>query len=191
MGDGWRAVTKDAEEVPIRTPHQGSITMTHRLITRAALTAGAACLALTGIIGGAPAANAASTSTTTHDSFDPTGTVFACAGGNLTVTGGAISQIFHLSIDATGIGHISGNLVPHGVTLTDGSHDYVLSGAGSFMTKQAGPDAPPIVASDVQHFVIRRADGGGVFATVRVVRHVAPNGRTTSFDRGTCATPQE
>ena len=53
----------------------------------------AAAGAAAAIVFGAAPAGASAASSTEHTSFDPTGAVFACQGGDLTVTGGTVYHV--------------------------------------------------------------------------------------------------
>lgn len=127
-----------------------------------------------------------------HETFPVAGDVFSCQGGDLTVTGGTLTQTFQGTIDARGLIHFTGTAVPHGVMLTDGTNTYTLSGASWFGGTATGdPDDPAsttIVETDTEHFVIRSADGGA-YAKVSTVSHLSPNGKSFSFDFGSCETP--
>jgi hypothetical protein len=136
-------------------------------------------------------ANAAAQTFKQHDSFDPTGAVFACQPTDLTVTGGMIDESFEGVQDAQGVFHFTGTLVAHDVTLTNGATTYTLSGSDWFGATSTDPDGDSyIVGTDTSHFVIRNADGG-VYAKVQVVEHSSPNGDYFVFDRGACETPPE
>jgi len=55
----------------------------------------------------------------THDSFDVTGSVFACPTHTYTVTSGAIKEVMHESVDATGTTHFTVSDTPDRVSLVD------------------------------------------------------------------------
>lgn len=128
--------------------------------------------------------------TTSHNTFDVTGAVFSCAQGDLTVTSGTITSVFHETQDKAGIFHVTGTNTAHSVTLTDAAGDsYSLSGASWFGGKSSDPDGNILIeAADTEHFVIRSASGG-VYAKVQSVEHLSPSGSTFSFDRGSCTSP--
>jgi hypothetical protein len=152
-------------------------------ITRiAALTGAVACLGAF-----ANPANAAAETFHEHDSFDPTGSVFACSPTDLTITGGTVRESLEGSLDAHGIGHFTGTIVPQNVTLTDGTNTYYLSGASWFGA--TGTDTPT-VSTSTDHFVIRTASGG-VYAKVSVVEHFSPNGSSFVKDTGACEAPAD
>lgn len=139
-------------------------------------------------------AGASASSTTGHTSFDPRGAVFTCQGGDLTVTGGTVYEVFHINQDAQGIFHITGTITPRHVTLTDASGNaYTLSGAQWFGFKTT-PNNDILVATDTEHFVIHPASGG-VYAKVQVMEHlnITPSGKVNlkSFNLGSCQTPSE
>jgi hypothetical protein len=152
-------------------------------MTRIAALAGAvACLGAF-----ANPAHAAAETFHEHDSFDPTGSVFTCSPTDLTVTGGIVRESLEGSVDARGIGHFTGTVVPQNVTLTDGTNTYHLSGASRFGA--TGTDTPT-VSTSTDHFVIRTASGG-VYAKVSVVEHISPNGSSFVKDTGTCEAPAD
>jgi hypothetical protein len=136
----------------------------------------------------------AATSSTEHTSFPAAGAVFACQGGDLTVTGGTVYQVFHINQDNRGITHVTGTITPRRVTLTDASgHGYTLSGAAWFGSKGTS-ETDIVVATDTEHFVIHAASGG-VYAKVQAVEHldVTPGGKVNvkSFNLGSCQPPQD
>jgi hypothetical protein len=139
-------------------------------------------------------AGASAASTSEHTSFDPTGEAFTCQGGDLTITGGTVYQVFHLNQDAQGIIHVTGTITPRNVTLTDASgNGYALSGAAWFGGKTT-PNDDLLVSTDTEHFVIHKASGG-VYAKVQAVEHlnVTPSGKVNvkSFNLGSCQPPQD
>jgi hypothetical protein len=135
-------------------------------------------------------ASAAAQTFKDHASFNPTGDVFTCQGGDLTITGGTVSQSVEGVLDGQGVSHITGTIVPHNVTMTDGANTYTLSGAQWFGGKAVDPDGNLlIVSTDTEHFVIRDASGG-LYAKVQIVEHLSPNGTSFTFDRGACEAPQ-
>ncbi|MGN8027088.1 hypothetical protein [Microbacterium sp. 22242] len=137
----------------------------------------------------APASAAAQTFRQ-HDSFDPTGSTFSCSTGDLTVTGGMVYESFEGVMDAQGMSHITGTIVPRGVTLTDeAGNTYYLSGSSWFGATGADEDSMTVVATNTDHFVIRMASGG-VYATVSVVEHFSPNGDYFLKDTGVCEAPE-
>jgi hypothetical protein len=158
----------------------------------AAATATVAALSAAALAGLAGPANASATTFKQHDAFDPTGMVFSCSPTDLTVTGGIVDETFEGVQDANGVVHFTGTIVPHGVTLTDGTNTYTLSGATWFGSTASDPDptAAPTVATETDHFVIRTTSGG-VYAKVQVVMHQSPNGNFFVFDRGSCEAPAD
>ena len=139
-------------------------------------------------------AGASASGSTAHSSFDPAGAVFACQGGDLTVTGGTVYELFHINQDAQGIFHATGTITPRHVTLTDASGNaYTLSGAGWFGFK-ATSDEEVLVSTDTEHFVIHTASGG-VYAKVQIIEHlnVTPGGKMNvqSFNVGSCQPPPQ
>lgn len=127
---------------------------------------------------------------TFHDTFPAGPGTFTCTGGNLDVTGGTINLVFHENQDTRGYYHVTGTLTPKNVTLTNAAGDaFTLSGASWFGSTSTDPNGNDIiVATDTEHFVIRRASGG-LYAKVQFVEHLSPNGSSFTFDRGTCETP--
>jgi len=139
-------------------------------------------------------AGASASSSTEHTSFPAAGAVFACQGGNLTVTAGTVYQVFHTNQDAQGVIHITSTITPRNVTLTDASGNaYTLSGAGWFGAKST-PTGDLLVTTDTEHFVIHTASGG-VYAKVQAVEHlnITPSGQVNvkSFNLGSCQPPQD
>ena len=154
-----------------------------QLVVSAAV-AGCAAVALL-----AGPAQAAARGGTEHSSFPAAGAVFTCLGGDLTAQTGTVSQVMHFTVDNTGRFHFTGTIVPHRVTLTDeGGNTYTLSGAAWFGGSATGRNT--IVATDTDHFVIHNASGG-VYAKVQIVDHTSPNGKTFSFNFGTCQPPAD
>ncbi len=127
-----------------------------------------------------------------HETAVPvTGEVFHCASGDLTISSGTVDNFVNGVQDARGIQHVTGTIVPHDVTLTDGTNDYSISGAAWFGITAADPESGDItVETDTEFFVIRNADGG-VYAKVQYVEHLAPNGHLVTLDAGACETPQD
>lgn len=134
----------------------------------------------------ANAGNAGSTQVTT---FDPTGAVFTCPSTNYTVLGGTVRSVFHDSFGANGSEHVTGTISPIGVTLTDGSTIYRLSGAswfgGNFNDVNGRYEL-----SDTEFFNIL-APGGGVVAKVAGVEHMGSGGSDFTFTFGQCEAPQD
>lgn len=151
--------------------------------------AGASAACALGLLAGP--AQGTGTSFTGHQTFPAGPGTFTCTQGNLDITGGTISIVFHENQDSAGIFHVTGTLTPHGVTLRDtAGHTYTISGANWFGGKSTDPDGNVIIeGGDTEHFVIRSASGG-VFAKVQSIEHISPNGVSFSFDRGSCQTPQ-
>jgi hypothetical protein len=160
----------------------------NRKIGVAALGAVSAACAI-GVLAAAPA-NAAATAFKDHQTAVPVaGEVFHCTAVDLTVTGGTIDSYINGVQDAQGVLHVTGTIVPHDVTLTDGTNSYYISGAGWFGLTGTDPDNGVItVATDTEHFVIRAMDGG-VYAKVQFVEHLSPNGGYFQLDTGACQTP--
>jgi hypothetical protein len=162
---------------------------TNRKIGIVALgTASATCA----IIALASPASAAATTFKDHETGIPvTGEVFHCTPVDLTITGGTIDSYINGVQDAQGVFHITGTIVPHDVTLTDGTNAYYVSGAAWFGLTGADPDNGVItVTTDTEHFVIRNVSGG-VYAKVQFVEHLSPNGNYFQLDTGACESPED
>ena len=138
---------------------------------------------------GVSAANASAQTFHGKDSFDPTGDVFTCSAGDLTVTGGIVNETFAGVQDNTGTYHFTDTIVPKGVTLTDGANTYYLSGTSWFGQSSDDPSGDTVlVTTTTDHFVIRDATGG-VYAKVSVVEHMSPDGGSFVKDSGACEEP--
>jgi hypothetical protein len=147
----------------------------------------AASAALSGVLA-APASAAAQPF---HDveTQQVTGQVFTCTSGDLTVTSGTITLRLHGLQDGAHIFHLSGVVVPHDVTLTDGRDTYVVSGAEAFGGKSTNPgDDFTIQFHEADHFVIRDASGA-VFAKVQLVEHWTADHHSFTLNRGACLNP--
>jgi len=121
--------------------------------------------------------------------FDPSGAQFTCTDATYTAIGGAVQQVMRDSFDATGAEHVTGTITPKGVTLTDGTSLYRLTGAtwfGGTFDEVTGH----FVFTDTGHFNIIAADGT-VVGRVSTVEHSGSNGSTFSFDFGNCEAPND
>jgi hypothetical protein len=160
-----------------------------RASRRAAALAVGSLASLTLVAG--PAGASAETFTS-HDTEPAAGAVFTCGSNDLTVTDGTLAEVFHENEDAQGMYHFTGTVVPHDVTLVDGTgNTYTISGAswfGGTSTDDQGND--PIVFTGTDHFVIHDASGAA-YATVRLIGHLSPNGHSVDFDRGDCVLPED
>lgn len=127
-----------------------------------------------------------------HETFDAAGAVFACGTGNITVTGGSVTNSMEATLDASGVFHITGTGTVHAVTAEDAlGHTYTITGAGWFGGKGIGTDPSTvqwIVFTDTADFVIHDATGAA-YAKVQAVEHLSPNGDVISFDFGGCEAP--
>lgn len=157
--------------------------------------AGVAAAALTSatfgvsVLAATPSFAASQTQSTTHDSFDPTGAVFTCNGGDITVTGGSADQVMHFGPDSAGVFHYTGTLTVHNITATDeAGNQYTITGADWFGGK--GTEDQQLVETDTSHFVIHNATGG-VYDTVSIVDHFTTNGSSFSLSFGGCQPPQD
>lgn len=118
---------------------------------------------------------------TTHDSFDVTGTVFACPTHTYTVTSGAINEVLHASVDASGTTHFTVTDAADHVSLVDEhGNAYSLRGAIWF----GGRDDEILTATHIFNIVGR----GGVSDSIRLVERFR-NGQLISRDFGSCELP--
>jgi hypothetical protein len=88
-------------------------------------------------------------------------------------------------------GHVTDTITPHDIPLSDAHGSlYTLSGSSWFGDTTNDPSGESlIIETNTEHFVIRNA--GGVYAKVQVIDHQSQNGKTATFDRGTCERPQD
>ncbi len=159
--------------------------------SRAALAAIAAVGALGLSAVAAGSANAAASTDSSRTTSSVVGDVFACDAplGNLTVTSGSITMSLNTTIDGQGIFHMTGTIVPHGVTLLGANGaTYTISGASWFGGKAVDEDQP-LVFTETDHFILHNASGG-VAGKVQMVSHTSP-GATFTFDKGSCLPPQD
>ena len=118
---------------------------------------------------------------TTHDSFDVTGTVFACPTHTYMVTSGAINEVLHESVDASGTTHFTVTDTADHVSLVDeDGNAYSLRGAIWF----GGRDDEILTATHMFNIVGR----GGVSDSIRLVERFR-NGQLISRDFGSCELP--
>jgi hypothetical protein len=118
---------------------------------------------------------------TTRESFDVTGTVFACPTHTYTVTSGAIKEVVHESVDATGTSHLTVTDTPGHVSLVDEDGNlYSLTGAIWF----GGRDDEILTATHMLNIVGR----GGVSDSIRLVEQFR-NGQLISREFGSCELP--
>src|SRR3954452_12860388 len=116
---------------------------------------------------------------TTHDSFDVTGTVFACPTHTYTVTSG--THVMHESVDASGTTHFTVTDAPSHVSLVDEAGNvYALTGAIWF----GGRNDEILTATHMLNIVGR----GGVSDTIRLVERFR-NGQLISHEFGSCEGP--
>lgn len=129
-----------------------------------------------------------------HETFDAAGAVFTCSNGDITVTGGTVTNAIEGTADAHGVFHVTGTITIHDITAQDAAGNaYTITGASWFGSKSVGSDpdtAQLIVATDTTDFVIHNATGG-VYAKAQAVEHLSPNGKTISFDFGRCEPPSD
>jgi len=118
---------------------------------------------------------------TTHDSFDVTGTVFECPTHTYTFTSGAIKEVMHESVDATGTTHFTVTETPDRVRIVDENGDvYSLTGAIWF----GGRNDEILTATHMLSIVGR----GGVSDSIRLVEQFR-DGQLISRDFGSCQLP--
>lgn len=118
---------------------------------------------------------------TTHESFDVTGTVFPCPTHTYTVTSGAIKEVMHESVDASGTTHFTVTDTPDHVSLVDEDGNvYSLRGAIWF----GGRNDEILTATHMFNIVGR----GGVSDSIRLVERFR-NGQLISRDFGSCELP--
>jgi hypothetical protein len=118
---------------------------------------------------------------TTHESFDVTGAVFPCPTHTYTVTSGAIKEVMHVSVDASGINHFTVTDTPDRVQLVDeDGNTYSLRGAIWF-----GGRADEILTATHMFNIV---GSGGVSDTIRLVERFR-NGQLISRDFGSCQLP--
>jgi len=115
---------------------------------------------------------------TTHDSFDVTGEVFPCPTHTYTILSGAIKDVTHESVDASGTTHFTVTDTPSHVRLVDEDGNvYSLTGAIWF----GGRDDEILTATHMLNIVGR----GGVSDSIRLVERFR-NGQLISHEFGTC-----
>jgi hypothetical protein len=118
---------------------------------------------------------------TTHESFDVTGTVFACPTHTYTITSGAIKDVTHENVDASGVTHFTVTDTPDHVSLVDENGNvYSLTGAIWF----GGRNDEILTATHMLNIVGR----GGVSDSVRLVERFR-NGQLISHEFGSCEGP--
>jgi hypothetical protein len=123
----------------------------------------------------------AASAATTHDSFDVTGAVFPCPTHTYTVTSGAIKEVLHESVDASGTTHFTVTDTPDHVSLVDEDGNvYSLRGAIWF----GGRNDEILTATHIFNIVGR----GGVADSIRLVERFR-NGQLISRDFGSCELP--
>jgi hypothetical protein len=117
---------------------------------------------------------------TTHDSFsfDVTGAVFPCPTHTYTITSGAIKEVMHESVDASGTTHFTVTDTPDHVSLVDEDGGvYSLRGAIWF----GGSNDEILTATHMFNIV----GPGGVSDSIRLVERFR-NGQLLSRDFGSC-----
>ena len=118
---------------------------------------------------------------TTHDSFDVTGTVFACPMHTYVVTSGAINEVLHESVDASGTTHFIVTDTADHISLVD-EHGNVYSLRGAIWF--GGHDGEILTATHMFNIVGR----GGLSDSIRLVERFR-NGQLISRDFGSCELP--
>jgi hypothetical protein len=123
----------------------------------------------------------AAAAATIHESFDVTGTVFPCPTHTYTITSGAIKEVMHESVDASGLTHFTVTDTPERVTLVDeAGNAYSLRGATWF----GGSDDEILTATHVFNIVGR----AGLADSIRLVERFR-NGQLIARDFGSCVLP--
>jgi hypothetical protein len=123
----------------------------------------------------------AASAATTHDSFDVTGAVFPCPMHTYTVTSGAIKEVVHESVDASGTTHFTVTDTPDHVSLVDEDGNvYSLRGAIWF----GGRDGEILTATHMLNIVGR----GGVSDSIKLVERFR-DGQLISHEFGSCEGP--
>ena len=126
-------------------------------------------------------APAGASAATTRNSFDVTGSVFECPTHTYTVTSGAINEVMHESVDATGTTHFTVTDTPDRVRLVDEDGNlYSLRGAIWF----GGRDDEILTATHMFNIVGR----GGVSDSIRLIERFR-DGELISRDFGSCVLP--
>jgi hypothetical protein len=120
----------------------------------------------------------AASAATTHTSFDVTGSVFPCATHTYTITSGAIKEVMHESVDASGITHFTVTDTPDHVRIVDEEGNaYSLTGAIWF----GGRDDEILTATHMLNIVGR----GGVSDSIKLVERFR-DGELISHEFGSC-----
>jgi hypothetical protein len=123
----------------------------------------------------------AASATTTHESFDVTGTVFPCPTHTYTITSGAIKSVTHESVDASGTTHFTVTETTDHIRLVDEDGNvYSMRGAIWF-----GGRADQILTATHMLTIVGR---GGVSDSIRLVERFR-NGQLISRDFGSCELP--
>jgi hypothetical protein len=92
---------------------------------------------------------------TQHSIFDPTGAVFSCANGDLSVTGGVIDETSRFATGGDGTLHVTYTITPHQVTAEDARGTaYTITGASHTTADIVGDelrrvtDSSPLSSAD-------------------------------------------
>jgi hypothetical protein len=142
----------------------------HRRAVAAAVSVGGALAAIVSFAGPAKA-----------------GMQLVCTNTTYTLTGGSVKAVFNETTSANGSVHVTGTDTASHITAVDpAGNTYRVVGAdwfgGTFPAGQGG------TFTDTNEFQVIAANGG-VVDSVRVIEHLSPNGKSISFDFGTCAPP--
>lgn len=125
---------------------------------------------------------------TQHSTFDPTGAVFSCANGDLSVTGGVIDETSRFATGGDGTLHITYTLTPHDVTAEDArGTSYKITGASHTTADIVGDELRRV--TDSSHFVISGPDG--IYGYVSLVDHYSATSRSFTMTLGDCIPPQQ
>jgi hypothetical protein len=125
---------------------------------------------------------------TQHTTSDPTGAVFSCANGDLSVTGGVIDETSRFATDGDGTLHITYTITPHDVTAEDAlGTPYKITGASHTTADIVGDELRRV--TDSSHFVISGPDG--IYGSVSLVDHYSASSRSFTMTLGDCIPPQQ
>ena len=117
-----------------------------------------------------------------HWSIPAEGSI-TCGATALTITGGDIDLVEHISVDGNGVEHRSGSVRFVNVTLTDGATSYRARGAGGSGGTEGSDNGR--TAHLAGHFTIHD-DRGQLFGRVAITAHVYRDGTLRTVDLGTC-----
>lgn len=148
---------------------------------RRAVAAGVGLAALGMSVGPAGAA-------TFRETEDVVGDVFACEGGDYTITEGAINIVIHEGSSRSGNQNFTGTITLDGVVAEDADgNEYKIRGAlwfgGTYNAKQE--TGQETFTGKLQIV----GQGSGTVGSVNVTFHISPNEKIFEKDFGTCVLP--